>query len=764
MPRTLSDIAAQEIARRHGANLFLVFAWYANSQWRYMTDAERRLEVVSGTLFSTDPRVVSWGSLSMQIDPERVGGVSETQIILHDADGVVRTLVDASLQPSSSLFELSMHFIGPNVTTGVVEQSTWADRVVLHRGSVVAPSYSLATRTWTLKLRDLGAYYDKPIGFRVDRNNFADTRGTVSEGQILPIAFGDPVLRVPAVLLDRPGIGVLAEALYSNDTLLTMVDTAKTGAFETEIDFSPPTDPAKFFWIGVPGNFERIEGYVIGDTEVSREGSRQIAIVDRGWIVVRGEIESEMGSAPYQHIVLSSLDFTQANKNVSRNGHAIHFSTDNFNTYEYRFVTYWKVLLNGNVEVGYSGSFDYGQFDEYRIARYPGYIAEWPPGTPIYEEGDWTYCANAVPSTEVVRIEARAEIPSPSGGSPIKQHYTFADEYWSANLNDTSWSEELGRDVGADGITTVTLTRSPDAIGFTDKTVYVTLRGPQRSGSVAKYAPDILHVLMTHPALGNITTASHIDSTQLTAASTWLNTNRPVRLAFAVTQQAQLNELVGLIATNGTCGAIWDAGSLKCIPWPEWGDASVTSTSQSDSSDYPTEEIKAWSDIPTLFIARFKPYPTADEIKYVRRATDAEAVLGRREKEIELALIQRPSSIVLAMEFWFRWHLGNQGSVSQPGLFLEHYDDRLLDVCNATWSDGDGTSRLNITGPILEQSIKLHEPINGKPFVIDVTIPCRRRSFTFESISVDDIDIDPNCGDLPAIDPAYGWPNPNLSS
>ena len=745
--RTFSTVATTELAKTGGAMPVQILEVQYPGGSKYYADQVVETEDGSGNAIRAQVRVVDWGEFRLSVEPSQVGGFGEATIRMQDADGGLRAMIDARPGIQGVRVELSTIFrlhVGDPETEDA--WTDWDDRVVRQRGNLTAPKFNAETRQWDFKFRGLEDHYDKDLGFRLDQNSFADVMCQASEGMIIPIAFGDPVFRVPAVLIERPGYGTLAQSFEVLDDsnqyveYIHLNETVTGGRFDTDADAASP----KTYWLGWPNHFERITGYF----------DDQINFPSRITGLTRHYIEAEgLSPGPSGQINLIDADDV-TDPDESRAGNVIWFEISG--EWVSTLVTMWE-HTGGNIKVGYKGDLNVVTGTPWKLGRYPGYIPRWAGGTPIYEDDDWVYAANHIPSRAIHRVECQMLNTPPGGGEARPTWHTMLPANFTSQLNNKTYNTQLGREADADGITTITCVRAPASFGAMDNLVYVSQNGPEITAGVsASLAPDVIRVIAESDHVGNVLDAD-INTTALDAASTWLAANRNVKVAVAVTEQIKFAELIGEIAGNGTCAAFFDGGQLHAEPWPAFGDTIDDTLTVSNTAGEPVYTLHDLREISTRGVGTYRPYPTHDGITYVRESSVAIDDLGLREREFEFPYIQRPTSAALALEFWTEFFLERQAFVRIEQAFLDSLGIQLADTIRVNWIHAAETV-LDRNGPVREVLHRFANVLQQTPDELSFEFDCRIWNYTITPVAPSDMECEPPAGDMPEIDPAYGYP------
>lgn len=681
-----------------------------------------------------EARVISWGEYSQRIEPGTLGGFGETQILLSDEDDALRAKIDAKPGIQGVLAEVSIRFPGVS----------WTDRIVFARGHLTQPAWDSVTRIWTFRFQSLESFYSRKLGFRLDRNDFADVKCSAQEGRVIPIAYGNPVLRVPAVLVDWPGRAQLADQFDIHETTLTIDRTISQGHFDRDNVF-------KDFYIGWPGNFEVVRARFTG---VLNE-TKSLTVLRREFIDAEGLSPGVFSSEGLRFQMINRWEVPDWQ--TPRINHAIWWYIGG--EWVMTTVTMWK-LRASQIIIGYEGELTIATGTPWRLGKYPGMVPVWPAGTPITEEGDWHYIANFVPSKSVDYVQVKQSIQTPGGGQVDPAWYDVTETYWTATLNDKTWNAELGREVDDDGVTSVTIDRPPFAVNIPDDQIYVTLKGPVNdSGAAMDSAPDICRHLLSNEWLGNAP-ADQVNDDAIDAAIEWLANNRNIKTAFCIVDATPLAEVIATVARDATCISWFDNGALVVEPLPEFDD-DVDDTLTTGRIDGSAVRLtyRDMRELATVTLVDWWPYPSAKKYTFVRRSPEAIEDLGRTESRMELKTLQRPTSVALAADYWAAWNVSQQADLTMGAAFLNSYLLTFGDIVRMRWAPTPGTTVLDQSGIITGVRHRLADGSVPVPDQIEFDAVVRLMEYEIEAVEVDDFMCQPSVGDLPNPGPNYGFPD-----
>ncbi len=149
-------------------------------------------------------RVRTWGPLSLQAEPGRIGGHQQIQIELQDPHHSLLTRMKGDFV-DKRLVRIFLWFHG----------TSWAtDKVCLFAGTINGNiAYNDTQATWQFSVKGAESLYDKTLGIEINRKSFPQILCNQCSGQIIPIVFGANVRRIPCCPLGRPPATMLTRQL-----------------------------------------------------------------------------------------------------------------------------------------------------------------------------------------------------------------------------------------------------------------------------------------------------------------------------------------------------------------------------------------------------------------------------------------------------------------------------------------------------------------------------------------------------------------------
>lgn len=727
--RSLTIAAANQSQLQHGAfpTHVLEVRWTGGTVYY----ANRDLT----TPITAQGRVIEWNDLSLDAGVEKVGGYSQLNVKLADHDGALRAL--AAVEPGfgGTLAYLHLWFVGTD----------WSDRVTLFAGVVAkrgtaGSDWDLKTGTWSLKLDGYEKQLVNDLGQVLRREEFPDVKCSLVEGQIIPIAFGDPVRRVPAVVIDRPGSSQLGSQLLIQHDYLYLYRNAQEDGFTL--------DTLITIYIGVPGNVETLTGGFFDAAD-----RRKFTIYSRSAFLCDGVTAGEYAEAGRRYLLIQETDVPDPA--TSRIGYLIYLYL-NFEWFAYH-IDLWNDVGAQIACLNVSGiTVPGGTY--WRISSRPsGHVPVWPPGTAVWQGGDWIYAVNFLPSEEVIRVEARGPVQNTGGGSEQRAWYSYNDTYWEANLNNQDFNEQLGREEDDEGLTTISLSQPPFSLGLDEETVYVTLRATMNAADAAEDNPaEVIRLLLTHEFLGGLS-ADFIRASSFDAAAAAITEV----FAFAITDPRPLLEHCSELAFQAGCLFFWDQGRAHLVTLdltPTYAERDLTLSA--DNVQQGTLKIADPGDIEKVseLTGEWLPYPTAEERRIVRRSPDAIAAFGEHKKSIKLWGYQDVQAVARMVEFWLQAFLTVQRQVTAES-FLNAIAIQPGDVVGLQFSLGDGATLFNAAaGRVSKLRHTFGDAQRDKMEELQFTVDLKLWDVTIEAVEPDEDECEPLIGDV--IDPDDGLVDP----
>ena len=221
MARTLTSAATTAKNTTNGAFPIYVL----EIQWGGGTGTKYYAGEVLTSPVTAEGRVIDWGSIQIGAEPGRAGGHGQVQITLADPDLALKPLLETSPGPINKKAFIHLFFSG----------GTWpTDRVTIFGGVLDSPcEWDDARAQWRIAFKGLESLYNRQVGRYIDRDIFNDVACSECEGQIIPIAYGNPVRRIPCCIIERPGQSALYSTLQPFDSALYIQNTATNDLFTT---------------------------------------------------------------------------------------------------------------------------------------------------------------------------------------------------------------------------------------------------------------------------------------------------------------------------------------------------------------------------------------------------------------------------------------------------------------------------------------------------------------------------------------------------
>ena len=634
MVRVLTAATAAEAAKATGAfpRRILEVQFPAPTGTKYFSGEALTTPVVA------EGRIKGLGEISIMGEPGKGGSLSSMTIELADEDQFFKNLQETKpgIQDVDSFLWLWF------------EGTSWdTDKVLDFGGVLTAPmNWNENRASFSFTMKGFEHKFDRELGRLATQAIFPEIDCSQNENDLIPICYGCPVFRVPAILIDRPGQASLNVKFLATDVSLTINSTALAAGFTTGTSIN--------LAIGVGNRWERVTGsFASGSSTVFN-------ITSRGSIDASGTIPGFFGSGGFQFILIPRADVT--NPDNSRAGNALH--VQNGGVWKTLVCSHWT-QQGANQAVAIKGDLTLVTGDNYKLGSIPGHIADWSPGTSVAEFGTFTYVCNYLPTQSINRVEARTQVDV-GGGSQSVVWLEINNAHYTVDNDNRTWNIALGRTANDPGVATVTLNFTPKQLGIADETVFVTMdatvdvgAGPSPAGSFGQEAvcnpADVIEHILTNGFLGNVPTA-RVNAASFATAATKIST----KFSFAILDsKAKLNEIISDLAYQAHSILFWDEGkaTMKALERPLTG-----STSTFTRSDYTMIEKLSIEDMDiknytTELIAKFRPSVTSDELVLVRESTDGITDFGIKRDEIALWAYQFPTSVALATEFWLEYFL-----------------------------------------------------------------------------------------------------------
>lgn len=732
MPRTLTAPAAAQAARKDGPQPVHILEIAFESGTVFWADEELTVPVVA------EARVVTWGELQLDAVPGKTGGMGSITITVRDNDHFLKQ--EAAAQPGYQRVDATLYlwFAGTD----------WEDdRIVLFAGVLTAPcEWDESTACTRLTMKGREQQHDPDVGYMMTAQSFPEIDCKACENEIVPIVYGNPCRRVPACVVDRPGVAQLAVTLTSLPPSNTLtIDRGAQSAFFTE-------GVAIELIVGWPGRWERITGSFNSSSDTT------FSITSRGSIIAEGNISDyAIGGTHYVTLPIADLPDTSP-----RGGFPLLLQQDTSDWIALT-ITHWFTSGSHVIVCVNSSDMDVSVGNAYQLLQSPGIIPIWPSGTQVSEAGivgtseggsTWTYVANWLPSKSVDFVEIRARVNVAGGDSHVKWAI-INPAYYSVDLDDRAYNTNIGREPGDPGLTTITLDFSPVQLGADDETIYVSLKGitddNTTGGDVLEDPALVCENLLSNPFIGNIP-ADRIDSGSFAAAAALLTT----RCGFALSDEKDsLNNVVADIANQAGCVFFWDGGKAtirRLKPDILLSDSQFTvnnSTRRAGSLKISEIDVK---ELTTEMIGTFRRTVPDNEQRIVRgseaeredtsiNASSAGGNAGKTDfglqrNEMDFWAFQFPSSVALATQEWCRRKLTTNRTVTVD-VYLDAIKLQPGDVVTLDIEDGAGVAifdsvparirnirmRLGSAKSGEMPSISLTVEVQGYDYAVTVVVP-----------------------------------------
>lgn len=713
MARSIPTAAATEAAKTTGAHPIRILEIQFAGGTQYFAGESLTSPVTASG------KVKEWGTRKLDAAIGKVGGFGTFDVTLFDSDLSLKTAFDASPGLAGTHAYIHLYFSG----------TTWPGDRITEFGGVVTepPSWTEASGTWRITISGFEDYHNQSLGKFVDRDTFPESVCTNCEGTFIPIVYGSPVSRVPACVVDRPGAAELAAQLNIHDSTLEIHRSAFDAGFTYGLTSSDDSTGGSEITliVGFPGNFELITGFFASDDDTT------FSITSRGAIQASGESPGTFGQGGDSYFLISKDDIEFPNQ--PRTGYPIWIDNDNTGEWVMYVTDYWYHEGDSIVVVKEMTNVTFKTGASWKLGRYK-YNPQWGTGTPVYEVGTWTYAVNFLPSKSVDRVEAKGEVITPgSRGAKVERFFSYANTFYSVDLDNRSWNSGLGRDSGDPGITTVAINRPPTHYGFSDDNIFVTLKGITDDDSdLTPFTnpSDIINHLMTNSFLGGIS-SSLIDSTSFADAKSAISES----FSLAITEEKQLGELVGDLARQAGCLLFWDQGKAFLERVSVTPESTVFTV---DSGKYQRNSLSIGyvpaAEIATEVTGKFRTSPPSPERRIIRRSSDAAAQYGEHRQELNLWAYQTPvpvASIVERwLEYWIERHQTATFLVDLRAIALQPGDWVTLDI-----DSGNGTTLFDsvaarvvsveqVSGNVIQQTME-H---------IRLTVESKLWDYTIESV------------------------------
>lgn len=249
MPRTATAAATAEFTARTGGQWLPVVAiWWDGILHHYAAEPITRPITAQARLMTVADveEMIDW------TDPVQNGNWSCS---LQDADLALRAIIDDLPSPG---------LIGQRVQLLLWSRKlAWSDALVLFDGEIESGEFDATTRMWDLTCRSVEQAMNRDVLPIVDKQTFPKLGCPGENTAHIPLVYGNPCYRVPAVLIGRPGRARLSTDLQLWQENLYIDRDAADGGFSL--------DGETTLAIGYPGNYELVTGSWVGSDDDDTE-------------------------------------------------------------------------------------------------------------------------------------------------------------------------------------------------------------------------------------------------------------------------------------------------------------------------------------------------------------------------------------------------------------------------------------------------------------------------------------------------------------
>lgn len=660
MPRTLPTAVNTNITRRDGMQAYRVITITppTGSAVSY-SDRDITAPVTAAG------KVLSWGSSSISLRDGAVSGYSNLSVTIADPTNALGTLF-AAHRGGVNRFAAEVILYFPEYDESVTE----------FVGKIGSANLAIDDGAWEIEIEDHAKQADIDIGIRVTKDTFTGLT-CVKNDDIVPVAYGAPVYRVPLPLIDGPGESLLASKITICSDTFTIASTA------TDAGFSAGTIQIA---VGMPGDYEIFTGSFTGAT---------FTITARSRVVVEGESAGVYAEAGDTYLTVPAVDVDPTNYR----GFLVVVPDIDCSG---RVITEWFATGSNYAILKQPDgvTFPSGGGWTYKIIGGP--MPVWPVGVGVWELGDYVYALNATPTSGLTRVEGL--VASQARNSAFDEQ-TFAEidsGNYTYTANNTAYNSAIGRDPGDPGIATVTIDTSPVQLGFIDGKVYGTF-----STSITNPIAAIAD-LAFNAQLGGLSTSLK-DTTAFTAAEAAITKS----VAFARTQVFKLDAIIADIAQQSTAAIIWDQGKMLpvVLSAEPGGSGTIFNQDNIEGRSLTIREMEL-KEIANRVEGSFRFTIPGNERRVIRQSDTAIADFGENMKALDVWAYQTANDVAEAAGFWVAYRLNEQREYRFT-TFLEGVALRPGDDIRVAWTAGASTTLL-ATSNARVQSIQRGESNAGK--------------------------------------------------
>lgn len=668
--------------------------------------------------------VKSWGELQLEPEIGQVGGYGQFTCRVTDLDWL---LFDAeSQQPGiqSCRCTLYLWFNG----------QPWADALVLFSGTMAPQDFQVGMEEVELTIRGLEDDWNKDIGYRITQDIWPTIKCNECDGTIIPLAFGNPVYRMPACPMIQPAKSTLSYPLGICDSIMQISESAASVGF-------PVGEEIQIVVGGIingVGDYDTLTGMFL------EEDDTMFVITDRSSWHGHGQTAGIFSTAGTYWVCIDKEDLDDGGAKDMR-GYPLIFPDlvpDGGNSCLVTIVSDWgepegldpgEICIWPDAEQTFPTSEEEGE--EWIILNRLT-VPYYPAGTEVVQVGSWIYPLNFLPIDGVDRIEVKAE----KDGAPI--FYTISPYQYVVTENNQEFNEShLGREEDDPGIATLELLSSPIENGMPTDIIYVTMRAtlPQETnplyasldpGTAIDEPAAVIAEIASNPFLGNI------QDFQMDLLQDAYD-NSPISLAFAILEQRGLWEIIGDIARQSGLLVYVDSGNLvvRRILQTQ-SPADFTSDNDNRHEASLTMKPRDVKEMPSEMIGTYRPSMGDDPLVIVRRSFEAQTQVDRQKADdVDLWAIQSRTNAAYMTEWTLSHELSRNRRfefeqfmeflAAQPGdiVNLSHFDIGEVD------DEPAEIDRVSTQGRIVSVTHVAGHAQTGQMELIRLTIECHEWEF-----------------------------------
>ncbi len=706
--------------------------------------------------------VRSWGAMTLQAEPGRVGGHQQVQFDLHDEGHQILAHLDEDVTGPRTV-RVYLWFAG----------TSWAtDRLCLFAGTISGNiEYDDGQAIWQISVKGAETLFDKTVGVEINRKSFPQILCNQCDGEIIPVVFGANVRRIPTCPLGRPPATMLTRQLNILDDHVYLSRSVADMGLEFETTYS--------ITVGYPAGFETLTIVFHEVDQPSSAGSAGDAdgdsvaeILSRSTTLAAGVSLGPYGENGLAYFTVAEVDLPEPDRNLSGFMLVANLGDAGWQSF---VITDWIDSGNGRAIVIEPENLDFTTGQLWKILSTPGTIPMWPVGTPVNIGENWTFVVSHLPLESVDLVEVRGK---PASGADQLRYYELAAEDYEVVLDNKSFNASLGRGEDDPGVSTVSINFAPSQWGGDEDRLFVTATAQQT-------APlEVLTELLQNEWLGGIDLEDYpVDTTGAESDSV---------PAFALTRSFKLHETVSDLAQQLGLVYFWDSGKVCIRTLKEWsalGDASHSLDEDNFQLGSFRLRVTDGPEQTNRLVAKWKPScSSAKEFRYVREAPAAIEIYGEKSAEVDFWAFQNRVSVGDAATRWLRYLLGRQREIVVTG-FLDGLQVQPMDTVAFDREDAAaGSVIVSTSGMVTSLTHTPGDAQTQQMESIQYTIGYRRQTWAVsavpddeecsiengvdETIPEEEHSNDENTGDvgfppwLPGPDPGVptpnhpGWPQP----